>query len=292
VRSQLLEKQNWGDYGDLPCGGDSPTTPWSIPLDDEAKLPACSLVRFIEVDVVPGLVQAHRSLTPAEEAPPSLASATIEEFAALVLAEEGPVLSDYVERLHEGGTSFQALYLGLLSATARRLGEFWEADIVDFTSVTIGLWRLQELLRKFSPIFQAEGAKPINGHRALLLSTPGEQHNFGLAMLGEFLFRDGWSIAGGPGLRADEISSLVKNQFFSVVGLTLSSERGIESLTSTIRMIRKASRNRSIVVMVGGALFIERPELVALVGADSTAADAQQGAIQAERLINNLGSGR
>ena len=115
-------------------------------------------------------------------------------------------------------------------------GEFWEEDSVDFASVTIGLWRLQEVLRNLSAAFQIEGPKPAHGHRALLLSTAGEQHNFGLAMLGEFLFRDGWSIAGGPGLKQAEISGLLRAEFFSIVGLSLSCESRLEALTATIRL--------------------------------------------------------
>ena len=117
----------------------------------------------------------------------------------------------------------------------------------------------------------------------------GEQHNFGLAMLGEFLFRDGWSVAGGPGLSSSDIEGLLRSEFFAVVGLSLSCESRLDQLTSLIRLIRRTSRNPGIFIMVGGALFIERPELVTMVGADSTAPDARLGAIQAERLINNLG---
>jgi methanogenic corrinoid protein MtbC1 len=286
---QPYKKQAWEDYGNVPCSGQIGSGAWSIALSDDSEIDADNLARFIQIDVVPGLVLAHQVLPSEHEGELTPASETVEEFSALALTEDSPVLVAYVENLHVQGTSFEALYLGLLSATARRLGEFWDADIVDFTAVTVALWRLQALLRYFSPVFQSERAKPANGHRALLLSTPGEQHNFGLAMLGEFLFRDGWNIAGGPGLTSDEIISLLQNEFFSLVGLTLSSERGLDSLTSTIRMIRKSSCNRSIVIMVGGALFLQNPELVARVGADSTASDARVGAIQAERLVNNIG---
>jgi methanogenic corrinoid protein MtbC1 len=290
LQSQLLERQPWGEFRDIPCAGKVSLRPWSIPIDPDSNVPSDALPRFIEVDVVPGLVQAHRALTPDQAAKAAPAAEMVEAFATLILADEASAISAFVDRLHDGGASFETLYLGLLSATARRLGEFWEADIVDFTSVTIGLWRLQELLRAFAPAFQAEGAKPANGHRALLLSTTGEQHNFGLAMLGEFLFRDGWSIAGGPGLTPKEISHLVKSQSFAVAGISLSGERGLDALESMIALIRRDSCNRGIVIMVGGALFLRRPELVAAVGADSTAADARQGALQAGLLINTLGA--
>ena len=288
MRSQLLETHVWGEFKELPFAGKSIPVSWPIPSADNVDEGAASLARFIERDVVPGLIIAHR-LPQAESAVGSgLAAETIEEFATLVLSEEPPVLCAFIEKMHLNGATFEALYLGLLAGTAKRLGEYWETDRVDFTAVTIGLWRLQQVLRNFSPVFQVEGAKPANGHRALLLSTPGEQHNFGLAMLGEFLFRDGWSVAGGPGLKTSEVSELVHNQSFSVVGLSLSSEDRMDSLISIIRLIRRASRNPKISVMVGGPLFVRRPELVATVGADATAPDARQGAVQAELLVASL----
>ncbi len=261
---------------------------WPIPRAFP-KLDPSGLIRLIETDIVPSLVGAHRGVEIDRLVTQELSATTVDEFARLVLAEELPMLKSYLEGLRLDGSTVEALYLGLLSATARRLGDFWDDDITDFTSVTLGLWRLQELLRDFSPLFQNEGPRPSNGNRALLISTKGEQHNFGLAMLGEFLFRDGWSIAGGPGLTTEEVLDLVRTQFFAVAGLTLSGERGIEAAAEMIQLIRKESRNRGIVIMVGGALFNERPELVARVGADSTATDARQGALQAGMLVNSIG---
>jgi methanogenic corrinoid protein MtbC1 len=276
----------------MSCADDIDQAAWPTLFEDQPVVASENLAGFVAMDVVPGLVRAHRPQRSDLKADNAAAAKIVEEFAALVLAEEAPVLMRYVENLHMRGATIETLYLGLLSATARRLGEYWEDDTTDFVSVTIGLWRLQEVLRNLSTAFQIEGPKPAHGHRALLLSTEGEQHNFGLAMLGEFLFRDGWSIAGGPGLKPAEISNLLRSEFFSIVGISLSCESRIEALASTIRLIRASSKNRKIVVMVGGALFIKRPELVGVVGADATAPDARQGVLEAERLINRVGSSR
>jgi MerR family transcriptional regulator, light-induced transcriptional regulator len=290
LRTQLLETRGWQDFGDLPCAGE--TSPaWAASLAETSELPSSSLAGFIAVDVVPGLVLAHRQL-PGEANSDAETAKIVEEFASLVLAQEAPALMTYVENLRLRGATIENLYLGLLSATARRFGEFWEEDSVDFASVTIGLWRLQEVLRNLSAAFQSEGPKPAHGHRALLLSTAGEQHTFGLAMLGEFLFRDGWSIAGGPGLKPSEIGGLLGTEFFSIVGLSLSCESRLDALTETIRLVRRTSINRNIVVLVGGSVFTRHPELVDAVGADATAPDAGQGALYAERCINKLGSSR
>jgi methanogenic corrinoid protein MtbC1 len=289
LRPQLLEKRGWQEFGDLPCTEDADPSSWNMLLDDAPQRQSSSLAELVVSDVVPNLVLAHRPTTANDIAHAPAATKIVEEFAKLVLSEEAPVLMAYVEKLELEGARIETLYLGLLSATARRLGEYWEADTASFASVTIGLWRLQEVLRHLSSKFQAEGPKAAHGHRALLLSTTGEQHNFGLAMLGEFLFRDGWSVAGGPGLNANDLQNLLKTEFFAIAGISLSCESRLDQLISLIRLIRRTSRNRGIFVLVGGALFIRRPELVAIVGADATAPDARLGAIQAERLINTLG---
>jgi len=77
----------------------------------------------------------------------------------------------------------------------------------------------------------------------------------------------------------------VRAEWFDVVGLSVGVDAQIEAVSSAIVAVRKASRNASVGVMVGGALFASRPELVAVVGADATAADAPQAVVQAENLM-------
>jgi hypothetical protein len=56
-----------------------------------------------------------------------------------------------------------------------------------------------------------------------------------------------------------------------------------------IRDVRRASRNSGLGILVGGPMFIERPDLVGLVGADATAADGRQATLQAETMLALLG---
>ena len=52
-----------------------------------------------------------------------------------------------------------------------------------------------------------------------------------------------------------------------------------------LALLRSESRNRGVGVMVGGRLFAEKPELANAVGADATATDGRQAALQAETLL-------
>ena len=122
----------------------------------------------------------------------------------------------------------------------------------------------------------------------MLAATPGEQHTFGILMVAEFLRRTGWDVFGEPGLSRADLVEIVGREWFGVVGLSLCGERHLEELALTIRALRRASKNPAIGVMVGGSVFVEHPELVPQVGADATALDGRQAALQADHLLASL----
>lgn len=119
----------------------------------------------------------------------------------------------------------------------------------------------------------------------LLAPAPGEQHTFGLSMVAEFFRRAGWDVWSGPVASRQELVGMVRAAWFAVVGLSVSSERKLDEVATAIRAIRRASRNRSIGVMVGGPMFLEHPDWVARVGADATAVDGRQAIRQAHDLL-------
>jgi len=110
-------------------------------------------------------------------------------------------------------------------------------------------------------------------------------------MVAEFFLREGWDVWGGPAKMSDnpavsdDVVSLVRSEWFNLVGFSVATDTRLSLLSGSIRAIRRASRNRSIGVMVGGPIFIRRPELVALVGADATAVDAREALLRAESMF-------
>ena len=210
----------------------------------------------------------------------------VEAFTALVRSDDMKAISAYVSAKRAGGMSVEAIFLNLLAPTARHLGELWTADIVDFVDVTVALSRLQHVMTELGPDFVGETASRASDRRILLLPTPGEQHTFGLGMVEKFFRRSGWDVAGGGNGPGAEYDRLLRRETFSVVGLSLSSTIKMGSLVSTIRTIRKVSRNKSVCIMVGGPVFVDRPELGVLVGADATAANGPAAVLVAQSLLD------
>jgi methanogenic corrinoid protein MtbC1 len=248
------------------------------------------LARAVEQEVVPRLILARRSIHEATSVTvggePGLRAEQAVELARLSLDGDLGVMIAYVETLHGVGIPVESLYLQLLAPAARHLGELWAADLCTFAEVTLGLMRLQQVMRALSPAFQSEHVTPHCEHQVLLTPIPGEQHSFGLFMVAEFFHRDGWHIWSGPLASLDELANLVRGQRFAIVGLSVSSEAKLDELTATIRAIRRASLNRRVGVMVGGQLFAEHPEVAPMVGADATAKDSRHAIEQAHCLLD------
>lgn len=213
------------------------------------------------------------------------ASANVAELADLVLTSNFAMAAARVAATQPDAISLDQVCIELLAPTARLLGQMWEDDRLDFADVTLGLWRLQQLLREFSAVAPGAICPRPRGLRALLLPACGEQHRFGLSIVMEYFRRDGWEVHGGPAASMTELRDLVRDSWFDVVGFSVGCTASFEPLAAWIRTVRKASLNPAIGVMVGGKLIMEQPELVAQLGADATAADGRQAPQIAERLF-------
>jgi methanogenic corrinoid protein MtbC1 len=248
------------------------------------------VVQAIKTQIIPKIFIALRAVPPA--APAKISSESeireIKKFATLAIGYDDDAVSHFVEALMAKGTSVETIFLDWLTPAARYLGELWESDASDFATVTLGMSRLQRVLRQISDTFVEESKPVLSGESALLTTVPGEQHSFGLSMVSEFFRRAGWNLCVGPFESQRDVTSLVHNHWFDVVGFSVSSERNIDGLRSAISEIRRDSRNRNIGVILGGPMLIEHPELVASVGADMMSTDATVAPQQARHLIDQM----
>lgn len=248
------------------------------------------LVSTIEGEIIPRLMLAHHASGLESDDQPSPIDAGVREveaFARLTMGSDAEAPAAQIEALREAGASLESIYLNLLAPTARYLGELWEADLCDFTTVTAALWRLQHLMYDLSPAFQGngDGEGQTRKYHALLAPVPGSQHTFGLLMVAEFFRRGGWDVWTQPATTMFELVEAVHSEWFDLIGFSAATETQIEGLTAVIVTLRKASCNPNLVVLVGGAAFVAHPHLVAQVGADATAIDAPRAIEQAERLV-------
>jgi MerR family transcriptional regulator, light-induced transcriptional regulator len=286
----------WQQDQRLPFNSDSPawTRTGHSREADEQRL--TQLVRTLESEVIPRLLQAHRALPTGELPPvshcPPPTPQEIASFVTLALGRDELPMVQCVSDIRAKGMSLEMVYLNLLAPAARHLGEMWLEDLCDFTEVTVGLGRLQHLLQELSPAFGAEVQFPAHARRVLLMPAPGDQHTFGLSMVAEFFGRAGWEVASGNIHSPTNAVDMARQEWFDVIGFSVGTETRLDWLKTCIATVRQASRNKNVGIMVGGPVFSVHPEYVGDVGADGTAVDARDAPIQADLLVSRRVSTR
>ncbi len=270
-----------------------------LPGDSGGRLPIAETIYTIETEVIPRLLISARtphartsrngtlpfpSTAPKPE--PRL-EAEVAILTQIVLLDEAPAACTFISSLRERGVGLESVFLDLLAPTARRLGEMWVEDRCTFSEVTLGLCRLQQVLRHLGNVFDEEIEPLPTVSSVLLTPIPGEQHTFGLLMLDEFYRRSGWDtvllMPGGTG----EICAAVAHDWFSAAGISASCSFSHDGLRALIGDMRRSSRNPSIAILVGGRAFGADAELARSLGADGTAVDGRDAIVQTHRLVGD-----
>ena len=176
---------------------------------------AQSLASLVTGEIIPRLVLAHGDLAPATMLAPSAGDRLdVEAFAPLTVHSETSALLTQVDRLIEAGVGVDTVMLDLLAPAARLLGRWWEEDRCGFIEVTMGLWRLQELVReltrRFPPACVGGGGA---GRDVLFASFPGEQHDFGAVMVSEMFNRHGWNSEVLIGVEMSELLAVAGGRY-------------------------------------------------------------------------------
>ncbi len=253
------------------------------PANDCARLQ-----RAVETEVIPRLMLALRSARPTDGADytsrmRTITHAEVTELVAHLLDGSKGAAQSLVDRWIVAGATKDTLLLELLAPSAKRLGEYWADDLCTFVDVTIAMGGLQTLVRQV--LASIPDRADLGVRTILLLPVSGEQHTFALQILDAFFSRSGWVVDRAPKFEGQDVRANLRRLEPDIVGITISSEHLLEQLASDIGFLRRATGEHFINIIVGGPVFIGRPDRVTLVGADGTAEDAPGAVALAEQLV-------
>lgn len=216
---------------------------------------------------------------------------------------------DEVDAWLAAGHGADHLNQALIAPAAHLLGAWWAGDTCNFAEVTLAVGRLHRLVRQLGRHRKVAALPPASSRRVLLMPAPGEQHTLGLAMVEMAFESAGWDVQHGGELHPGRVAltlaassglgaprpapaaldpctlRVLRRERFDAVGLSLGSERLLDGLRRCIADIRRASLNRQVLVMVGGAFFLEHPAALREVGADVLARDAATAPSRALRML-------
>jgi methanogenic corrinoid protein MtbC1 len=226
--------------------------------------------------VIPALTKQYVSKSkPANRRAPELAD--------LLIASDETAAKQLIQELTAGKKSVFPLYGTLFEPAARCLGDLWNEDICSEFDVTLGLCRMQTAVRLLSTHVLGRSRRQAPPPTVLITPEPGEIHRLGSALDSEVLWNAGWVPRCEYPTDDRALQDTLAATWFDVLDLSLSPafrrDHWLPRLTATITQARQASLNPSLLVLVGGRVFVEESLAGAQVGADmasTTALDVQQ----------------
>ncbi|MGC9268925.1 cobalamin B12-binding domain-containing protein [Acidiphilium sp.] len=246
------------------------------------------LERTIATDVLPIMLAqrgGRRASAPDMEAPVIPTKSDVETFVSLILVDKITEARAMVEQMAARGLRRDDMLHGLLAPAARRFGELWDRDRCDFAAVTLGMIRLNQIMRDTAePVSEAPILRGRVRH-LLIAAAPGEQHSFGVSVISDLFRRAGWFVQSEPIMSRASLMSTLRRNWFDVVGISVSTDRGLKGLPGMIRALRQTALNPVLGVLVGGKVFVEHPERAQFVGADAMALDGQQALFEADTMV-------
>ena len=224
---------------------------------------------------------------PSSHAP--IAHGEIAGLAAQMLADDRGGAHRRIDMLRHQGCSLETIFVELLAPTACHLRAMWGDDICGLGEMALAFSTLQALLRHYAAEFRAEGDRPDTGLRALLASPAHRGIDvdlpvFGLMLTSEFFRRAGWDAWIERDLTSRLFRETVRG-WFDLVEVLATSDAQLDEIAAGIKAIRRDSANPAVGVIVCGQVFVDHPELVAMVGADMMATDPVSSLAQAESLV-------
>lgn len=150
---------------------------------------------------------------------------------------------------------------------ARRMGEAWHNDQMSWMEVSIGVGRLQSLLREIGTAWVADQAGDT-GHGTVMFIVPDrEQHTLGPMVATGQLRRYGVSVCLRIAPTVNELRSLMGARRFDGVMISVSTRDKLESVAKTVQVLRTMVTH-PLPIIVGGAVMVAAEDIMAMTGAD------------------------
>jgi methanogenic corrinoid protein MtbC1 len=200
----------------------------------------------------------------------------VQTFAMMTVNSKANENLAFVEELLRQGLTESEIFLDLIGPAARFLGEQWEDDRVDFLEVTLGLVSMHELTHRLGYEYQAGPQTLGPTYRIMLSCVPGSMHLLGPVIVSSFFRAEGWQVVLEVSPTESELSHAVANEWFDVVGVSVSTSDQLTKLKQLVKVLKKSSRNPSLSVLAGGPIFLDTSLSADKFGLDSICTDPQE----------------
>ena len=209
--------------------------------------------------------------------------ALVVELASLAMSGAREDIEALLEDLRSCGHDMRLIYRDLIEPAARQLGDWWMEDKFTSFEITVALTHLQRSVRQLAARTPPSIDLPAEQVRdVLIVSHSAEPSVLGATLAGDVFRKAGWLVqVEFPQTNSEAIGVIRAARYHVLVyllGDVYSHVDKLDAAAASISAMRKLSRNRNIVVIVGGRVVLGQPDAIAAsVGAEAaftTAADA------------------
>jgi MerR family transcriptional regulator, light-induced transcriptional regulator len=199
---------------------------------------------------------------------------TLAEYLAAVRTGDRKRALEVVIDAQRNGADLTQLYLDVFQPALRKIGELWECNEVSVAEEHLATAITQSIMARL----YTEATLPGESGRHLVAACAEyERHEVGLRMLCDFLDLEGWTTTFlGASVPTASLARMICERKPDVLAMSASLAPHVTQLRHTIRAVREACGDTPPIVLVGGRVFHETPELAYAIGADLTARDARE----------------
>ncbi len=207
----------------------------------------------------------------------AMGSPVASALAFALIDDTSDTADQIVSELLAAGLSVEDICLDHLAPAARRLGEWWDADRIPFTEVTMATSRMQMMLRRMPKSRQSGNIGSANG--ATFVAVPGETHTLGLMMAADLFRRHDWDVSLLIDISHDEIMAILADDDRPLIGLSCAGTHSLKALAPLLAAIRQ--QRPDAFIMLGGHIanlpdrLAELPDQPDTVVTDIRAAEAE-----------------
>lgn len=193
---------------------------------------------------------------------------------AALSSDRRAISSSVTDALSKGITA-EALADDYIPALARQMGDAWCKDEMSFAGVTIGVSRLQSLLRELGPAWAGDSLAKPDAPNIMLVVGPDVYHTLGAMVLAGQLRRRGLSVNLQLGASGDDVVTALRQGDYDALFLSASIGESLETLRKIVEAV-VTNIDAPPTTIIGGTILENETDVCAATGANHASNDPDE----------------
>lgn len=196
----------------------------------------------------------------------------VQELIAASTSGTKEAFANLLAEVRRSRISLAALADIYIPEAARRLGQAWHDDQMSWMDVSIGVGRMQSLLREIGVAWAADQAGDTGQGTVMLIVPDREQHTLGPMVAMSQMRRYGVSVCLRIAPSFNELRSIAAHRRFDGILISISTKDKLDEAKKTIQFL-KSVLTTPCPIIVGGAVMAKIDNPAALTGGDYSSND-------------------